>query len=1127
MDQQIQQIQRHEFPLFEFQNYIKNSKDQERKFLFSMVEAQKDANGIHAENQIENGISANLKLFLLTLRQIRQQIQFIEDVGTQVIFKQSNITFSNLKNKFHIIDLEKQIRQNFLYYYQAENKCHITAIVKYLNDNLYSLSKSLNVKPEDIDIYEELSQSQILSESNIIFFIIKSNNITQTQSNLCQFIDQNIPINIKIIRQQFKGPLPDIIKSDEIQIVKSTPRLLVNGDFDYDFQVNRYNGGLDNYILPKFDWSYQQINILSELQREFLCNDEKSNPFDLVYKKIKNDTLTIKGVEQLVRYQINLINQVQTNNVTYQVKFVLSDQIRQFLLKQDVQKVKSFLDILINNKLQMNNIQFKIAQIKLEGLYAQYLKSSQLQNNQFEQAMSWVLDGLILIKCKELQTKQEQYSLYQEYFQFMYGKDFQNDQVVLVHKQNEQRLLNQIQSLKDGVQQLVIIHCESNLQATQLIAHKDQWQTEDFKQIQVKQYAQQIIFFGNKQMEQIIRQYLQYNCKSILQKLDLKQPEIKLVQKYYQKSLQELSDQFYVRLTLQKQQELQDKQIQQINDQQQEKQAQDLQHAKQDKRVTFLQKLPYYGVAEIKVSSKAMPWKTYKIILKGRNIEIYAGQLDEEMIQKIVADAYQQTQLEITSIAFPYKFSQFYYTEIINAFFQQESKNLKQLIFYCQDEFQIIKLNAQIRKVAQSNGMKQVNWKWDNGLWEFFDDEAVNSQIEEGYQEFQKKKQKLQIQLQFPCSQTPGTHRIYLNSNRMKDLASHQYESLDYKDGIFYRNKKPLYDSANIYIHNMVSQGIREFDIFIKSYSVFFVNEQDIYQQNQQTGFRRKLKRTEKTFQIIDKAKAQFLQAQQQFQETQTHLGDVEVEEFYVQGYDQNNIQFFLEKILSVIKNAQVEVKFYLPQVLDEDLSTIFTRLEKYCVKLEKEEDIISITTFLVYKDKIVKLLNIYKQFNRDFFNAENNLKIDECDVDEQVQQKIQAQFQVKILQINKITNLTLRNNFVQQQKKFPNHKVELLAFSDRRVCNAEIYSYLTDNFPTQKTYGLYVTFGSSPQYVQQNHNIQAQKKRFLLCSVILLDQQDYKGMSFQYDSNQNHYIDDMYYVRKGYAYPEYEILFE
>ena len=56
-----------------------------------------------------------------------------------------------------------------------------------------------------------------------------------------------------------------------------------------------------------------------------------------------------------------------------------------------------------------------------------------------------------------------------------------------------------------------------------------------------------------------------------------------------------------------------------------------------------------------------------------------------------------------------------------------------------------------------------------------------------------------------------------------------------------------------------------------------------------------------------------------------------------------------------------MEVKFYLPEVLDEDLSTIFTRLEKYCVKLEKEEDIISITTFLVYKDKIVKLLNIYK----------------------------------------------------------------------------------------------------------------------------------------------------------------------
>ena len=35
-----------------------------------------------------------------------------------------------------------------------------------------------------------------------------------------------------------------------------------------------------------------------------------------------------------------------------------------------------------------------------------------------------------------------------------------------------------------------------------------------------------------------------------------------------------------------------------------------------------------------------MPWKTYKMILKGRNIEIYAGQLDEEMIQKIMADAY-------------------------------------------------------------------------------------------------------------------------------------------------------------------------------------------------------------------------------------------------------------------------------------------------------------------------------------------------------------------------------------------------------------------------------------------------------------------------------------------------------
>ncbi|KAM3146249.1 hypothetical protein pb186bvf_001594 [Paramecium bursaria] len=99
---------------------------------------------------------------------------------------------------------------------------------------------------------------------------------------------------------------------------------------------------------------YLNLIGLTKLQSEFLCNDEKSKPFDLVYKMIKNDTLQRPRVISKISYYPN---QLSANQLCYLSRCL---------------KIKSFLDILFNNELQMNNIQFKIIKIgRIQNLLKQ------------------------------------------------------------------------------------------------------------------------------------------------------------------------------------------------------------------------------------------------------------------------------------------------------------------------------------------------------------------------------------------------------------------------------------------------------------------------------------------------------------------------------------------------------------------------------------------------------------------------------------------------------------------------------------------------------------------------------------------------------------------------------------
>ncbi|CAK59409.1 unnamed protein product (macronuclear) [Paramecium tetraurelia] len=1072
----------------------------------------------------------------------------------------------NANQQILLNHINMQIQSSVVFSVFCKNQIEKASKIGFLWKSLDKLAKIFDTNQENLLIGEiKEPHDQVICLKRLVFILNFNQNMQQQQQDplilqkqvlLNGFIQDNFNIHTfvfsikkpKCTRIELKEIVSEIVKQHKnINIKVGYNRFDISSFLKLAYiEIEQY----DDYY--NVDQQFQQeiqdraskifkLNLQDKLNFEnYICKLPLITNSNINFKHCKQGIKLNNSIQQIKQFvaQVNIhLKQLKSSSLYLKVDQTLTYYFDQIGIEQKKQILKKlFMDvtqqqyILSINDIKMQNIEVLVYFnrvlnndiITLEQVLNQTLSKLQVYNLQMNE-------------LNQLELTIEQFQ--QKYFALVH---VENNKIICIIHSNH---LNQMLNLLDSKKQLSLLSYKPKsklyaLQICQDYKNKIVQQSQEILSIKLSQSGE-IIYLEcptkNMAVLEIFAKYEKILDNQLLEiPIGISKMEAKYLYRNCQKEIQIASDQQIFELLFN------------FNEYQTPTDSGDMKQfeiKKQDSKNQFIKFL----TKEVNFETNLMCEVFIKFNSKLNVDQKIIFQKEDKVHSNIIGireyfQYCQKQKLPFKQIGVLIEDVKDIFPKLLQVFMCSDQTKFQQLTIFI-DNLKLKPLYEQelINSLVTSmrDTYQDFQWQWSDGRqYNDYDDAMINEQIEVAYQSYKADNKKNELMLKFPCSYQPGTHTIDINKGTILDHASGQVKILKQKDGLYQIGNEQADDILSQYINERIQMKKYQFTVFLKKYLILFKSKDEMYQINQDTKYKRRLRReikTDKYFQFIHEFLKQ-KQTVETLQDTPNPNNQIycRAKAFINQVQDieqakQNQIEKVKQAIQNIIEKHLITFEIILPSTNDQIYFSFLNYLNNNALKIEGEfnqNQSIQIKSFEKSQQLILEVVEFLQQIPQDWnpSSYQSLYYFDELQPDLEVVRQAFPFLDIKTIQL--VQNYDIWAKYQSTKSKLKNQNEELMLFGYKKDCAQEEIGRVTLSLSFDHHTGPYVKCGKTVAYIKDNYcESQKGEKQIIVVQVLLGLVQELKQQFLISDHSENNFREgDYYYIKGNRIYPKFII---